>query len=434
VTLLTDPQHRFVEVWNVPHDGASAASTLNSLGSTFSNASNHDLLGFGHDIRVRAAQVLALRKFGHTLSAAQPQVEQFEDSLTRLFGSSCAVFSGRPSDILWNFSLKDLVFNPTFTSPNSAGIGPSTADALPRGLHRADVLVTPGIIKDVGACAPLSSLFAECQTSLATLLVLDSCAFSILGASGAGVSELHELNPKAFLLAADLSMICPGLSAFSGDPGRTDDIRQTRQLPTAASVATAQVALQLASDEPHRRERVLTLAEKLLLGLRSLGFDTGPGVTPWVSVWCGEIQTARSWLAWLQDHRIAARALLSPQRSRLAFSLCAQTTDAQTEQLLAAMELLAKRLGIAEVAERFRGPIVVARPGTFATSVPCAHHWGSVAADLRMTEQSTEDDRSLRAQIVDSLENATWRLVNSQSASLRKTADGLRMFLTKKKR
>jgi hypothetical protein len=412
----------------VQPDASASPDTVRCEGATFFNSSATDLLCMGHDVRVKNANSQAVKQFGLFARACVGQLEAIEESLARVLGSSCAVHNGSAQAALNLISPAHLV---ACSSDLVAGDWRLVSS---RGMHEGDTVVIQALRIETGSLQPLPQILFEAQRAVAKALVIDEHTFGILGATGAGSLEHFQIVPQSASISCDLSALGIGLGVLAGNVHLVEAMKTQRSHPTAVAICTAQAALVVLKEEPHRRERLFALSERLISSLRGFGFDTGPCVTPYISVWSGNPETASRWLQELLDAKIAAKAWLSPSQSRLSFSLAASTSDAQLDQLVTCMESIARRFGIPEVAARFRGPVAMARPGTNASMAPCAQHWGTAVEEVSSELPRPIDEVSLQRKVLGRLEEATWRLVNSQSGSLRRSADGLRLFLTGKKR
>jgi hypothetical protein len=136
----------------------------------------------------------------------------------------------------------------------------------------------------------------------------------------------------------------------------------------------------------------------------------------------GDEAVCGQWLRALADGGVACRALLAGARSRLLVSMPATATDAQVDTVLEAFGKVARRLKPAELDAAWRGPVLLARPGSFALATPCAPHWREVPTPATPppppAEAAPAPAASLRARLFDAVETLTWRATNVRGGKL----------------
>jgi 8-amino-7-oxononanoate synthase len=105
--------------------------------------------------------------------------------------------------------------------------------------------------------------------------------------------------------------------------------------PAAASAALA--ALEIAREEPWRRERVLTLGARLRETLEGAGYDISSESGPIVPLIVGEPEAAVAWSSRLRDEGFLVPAIRPPTvpkgTSRLRVSLSAAHEDGPVDDL-----------------------------------------------------------------------------------------------------
>ncbi len=379
-------------VSNVRVGGMPSATAVESEGSRYFNASCDDLLGYGHDVRVREAQQNALRTWGATISSSSGLVGRFEEQLALAFSRTAASL------------LQHL---------------PATWMAHQKMPRR----VIDGIDPLTGALAPLVRLSEEATEANETFGLVDRLGLGILGATGLGIAEHYQLHQRTdYQLAVGITPSLAGhfWAIFAEAPAP-----EVGPFSTAA-VAGASCAFALSQREPERRLRALELSQQLQAALVALGFDIGPTVTPWTPVWFGEESLCRRWMSALAEAGIAVRAFLHPSQSRLLLSLSALTPSAQLEQTLHAFEALKRRIGAPSGS--MSSQRAFALPGSFAQSADAAAHWHAP----QLTSEK-EPHFGMRAQVKDTIETLAWRAANFRSVRLKRyvNVDWLRTALDK---
>jgi 8-amino-7-oxononanoate synthase len=399
------------------------------------NVASDDLLGLGTDPRVKEALLSAARKVGLGRPVQSHLRDELQDRLQATLGHRCAVVGALGSTLQavpsWRFAVdarsRGLV--PEAPSVNSA----DEAEPL---LSEQGLL---GVVVEVvhpreGDLAPLLSYAEACQRAGGTLVAVDLLGLGTLGAGGAGACEhLGLVGPEALRLSA-LGVGLPGRGVVLWGPaGLVAELEAQLEPPLLAPLGATTKALEILAAEPHRRARALDVAGQLLGGLRQLGLDTGPCVTPWIPVWIGSADLARAWLGALGEAGLAARAWLGPGNSRLLLSMAATASDDQVGQALEVLGRTARKVGLVLTPRPATSPLL-ARPGSFATGTACAPHWFSHAAEPGQTEEAEPGpEHPLRDRLLDAVETVTWRASNASGRTLRRTAEALRALLGRRR-
>jgi 8-amino-7-oxononanoate synthase len=255
------------------------------------------------------------------------------------------------------------------------------------GRARRRLIVTDTVFSMDGDLAPLAALFDLAERFDALLLIDEAHATGVLGPGGRGVSELlppEVRHSDRLIRVGTLSKALGAQGGFVCGPRRLvrwlvnharPYIFSTALAPPVAAAARA--ALALVQQEPERRGRLLALAEQLreglqglcneLLffgagtgraecepaqagdgttlrckaGLQALGPDVGTSYCHIVPVIVGGAREAVALSARLEEHGLLVPAIRPPSvpvgAARLRISLTAGHTEADMEQLLAAL-------------------------------------------------------------------------------------------------
>jgi hypothetical protein len=289
----------------------------------------------------------------------------------------------------------------------------------------------------------LAPRFAEvCQRRHVSLLVIDE-GLGVLGPTGGGALEHLSLQAQVSLRVLPLGLAIPGAGAIVlGEPELLEVLRGALPSPPPALLAGSLKALELATIEAARRERVFDVAQKVLHGLRLRGFDTGPCVTPWIPVWLCDEALCAQWLGALAGAGIFCRGWLAGPRSRLLLAPPATLTDAQVGTLLEGFERLSKKLQVPVLASSHKDLPALARPGSYAMGAPAELHWTTVDLPERAlptpeapvaAPPSSFENLSLKDRVYDAVETLTWRATSVGSAQLRRSAEALRALIDKRR-
>ena len=220
------------------------------------------------------------------------------------------------------------------------------------GTAARTLVMTDGVFSMDGDIAPLREIAAACSATEAPLLVDDAHGFGVLGATGAGAVEEAGLGvDEVPILMCTLGKAVGTFGAFvAGSPMLIENLLQrartyiyTTALPPAVAAATRE-SLRVMQDEPWRRSRVLEHAARFRAGLADLGLPSLPSRTPIQPVLIGAEAAAVVASHALFDQGFWVPAIRPPTvpvgTSRLRFTFSASHTEAQVEQLLAALRTL----------------------------------------------------------------------------------------------
>ncbi len=430
---------------NARIDAVPSASEYESDGARLLVASTDDVLGLGSDPRVREAMAAAARKYGLGRTGGTRAQLEFEARVASLLGA--------PGALVVNHDMALFGLLPTWRMAShvraSRTLGDTVHVSTPEDADAA--LGQPGLVALVLEAVhllegdlELTPRYAEvCQRRHASLLVIDD-GLGVLGPHGGGAIEHLSLQAQVTLRILPLGLAIPGAGAIVlGDPELLEALRGALPAPGPVSLAASLKALEIAAAEAPRRARLFDVAQKLMLGLRARGFDTGPCVTPWIPVWLGDEALCTQWLAALAGLGIFCRGWLAGPRSRLMLSAPATTTDAQLVQLLEVFDRLSRKLQVPEPGSMLKEPPTLARPGSYAMAAPAALHWTTVDLPERRPLEpevivpvppSSDENLSLKARVYDAVETMTWRATSVGSTQLRRSAEALRALVDKRRK
>jgi 8-amino-7-oxononanoate synthase len=218
---------------------------------------------------------------------------------------------------------------------------------------RRCLIVVESLYSMDGDTAPVDQLVELSAAAGALLLVDEAHATGVLGPSGRGALEVITKKlgslPRHVIAMGTLSkalgsqggFICAGRQIIETlvHSGRAY-LFSTALAPAAAAAASA--ALELIDAEPQRRTRVLSLAESVRSGLRSLKAETLPGSGPIIPVIVGDERRATELSATLLEKGLLVPAIRYPtvkrNQARLRISLSAEHTEADCQKLLRALK------------------------------------------------------------------------------------------------
>jgi len=118
----------------------------------------------------------------------------------------------------------------------------------------------------------------------------------------------------------------------------------------ASNVAAVLAAVEIMETEPERVERLWDVTERMRAGLKALGFNMGPSVTPIIPIQTGDVATTI--LAWKKcfDAGLYTNAVLAPavppDQCLLRTSYMATHTDEQIDRAIGILGEVGRELGL----------------------------------------------------------------------------------------
>jgi 8-amino-7-oxononanoate synthase len=222
--------------------------------------------------------------------------------------------------------------------------------------EKAKLLVVDGLFSMEGDIAPLPAMLPLCKKYGVRIMVDDAHAMGVLG-KGHGTAAHFGLTDETDLIMSTFSKSFASLGGFiAGEEDVVHYIKHfARSMIFSASIppsntAAAMAALHVMQEEPERITRVNEIADKMRVGYKSLGFNTGNSVTPVIPIVIGDDDlTFKTWKL-LFDAGVFVNPVISPAtapgRQLLRTSYMATHTDAQLERVLCIFEEVGKKVGL----------------------------------------------------------------------------------------
>jgi 8-amino-7-oxononanoate synthase len=218
---------------------------------------------------------------------------------------------------------------------------------LERKLQRHDpakgaLVAVDGVYSMEGNIADLPNLLPLCRRYGAALMVDDAHSLGVLGPNGNGTAAHFGVTDEVDLITGTFSK---SLASIGGYVAASENIidflrHHSRPLIFTASLppsntAGVLAALEILQSEPERRAQLWANTRRLQDGLRGLGFDIGPTVTPIVPVLIGPLE--QTFVVWRQlfDAGVftnpVAPPAVPPSQCRLRTSVMATHTFDQID-------------------------------------------------------------------------------------------------------
>lgn len=219
------------------------------------------------------------------------------------------------------------------------------------------LIVTDGVFSMEGDIVKLPKMKELADRYRAGLYLDEAHAVGVVGESGKGTTEYYGDSDYADLIMCTFSKSFGSIGGFiAGDGPIIDYVKHfSRSLIFSASmppasIAAAMKALEIIKSEPERVTRLQHIAEKMIAGFKTIGFDVGGAETPIVPLITGDNdKTFALWKA-LFERGIYVNPVISPavppKRSLIRTSYMATHSDEELDWLLEVAEEEGKRLGI----------------------------------------------------------------------------------------
>ncbi|MGI5489987.1 glycine C-acetyltransferase [Microtetraspora malaysiensis] len=322
-------------------------TTLGVDGETLVNFASNDYLGLAGDPEVLESARRALRDMGLGVAAGRVLCGtraihgELEAGIAELVGAEDAVLYNScfdanlgvfdallgPDDVVLSDALNhaSLIDGIRLTRARRRVFAHADLDELERLLAecaeaRHRLIVTDGVFSMDGDVAALPRLSALAQRYDAALMVDDSHATGVLGATGAGTAEHCGLAGRVDVLTGTLGKALGGGAGgfVAGSRAVVETLRQVSRpyiftnamAPPLAMAALA--AIRIARGRPELRERLAANTAWLRGELRDLGYEVLPGEHPIIPVMLRGGTLARDVAAALRHEGVLVFALSHP--------------------------------------------------------------------------------------------------------------------------
>jgi glycine C-acetyltransferase len=224
--------------------------------------------------------------------------------------------------------------------------------------RRVKMVITDGVFSMEGAIAKLPDIAAICREHGAVLVVDDSHASGVLGATGRGTAEHFGMVGQVDIITSTLGKALGG--AAGGFVAASEEVcdyltqRARPQLFSNALPATvagsALASIEFLEQHPERVTRLRENARYFRDQLRGLGFAPLPGETPIIPVILGETSSAIRMSNLLLDEGVFVTGFgfpVVPQgQARVRCQVSAAHSRADLDEALAAFKKVGKRLSL----------------------------------------------------------------------------------------
>ncbi len=209
------------------------------------------------------------------------------------------------------------------------------------------LIIVEGIYSMLGDQAPLADI-AEVKNRYGGLLLVDEAhSLGMLGEHGRGVAEAAGVEDAVDFTVGTFSKSLGAIGGYCvSDHAELEAIRFAIRSyiftasPSPSVVASTRVALRLMQERPELRERLWSNAQRLYDGLKGLGFQVSPQVSPVVAVTIKNRDQAIDWWDQLMQHGAYVNLVMPPASpttdSLLRCSVSAAHTPEQIDRIIGA--------------------------------------------------------------------------------------------------
>lgn len=222
---------------------------------------------------------------------------------------------------------------------------------------RGKLIIVDGVFSMEGDLANLPEIVRLKEKYNTRLLVDDAHGVGVHGEKGQGTCEHFGVLERVDIVMGTFSKAFASLGGFVvGDKDVITHIKhRARALifsasMVPASVASAQMALDIIKSEPQRRKRLWAITERMLEGFRKIGFDIGESETPVIPVIIGEDSACFAFWKTLLESGIFANPVISPAtppgRALIRTSYMSTHTDEDIDTILHVFAKCGKEFGL----------------------------------------------------------------------------------------
>jgi 8-amino-7-oxononanoate synthase len=213
------------------------------------------------------------------------------------------------------------------------------------------LIIVEGIYSMLGDQAPLADIAGVKRKYGGLLLVDEAHSLGMLGEHGRGVAEAAGVEDDVDFVVGTFSKSLGATGGYCvSNHAELEAIRFAIRSyiftasPSPSVIASTRVALRLLQERPELRERLWENAHRLYDGLKKLGFEISPQVSPVVAVTIRERQQAIAWWNELMRHGAYVNLVMPPASpttdSLLRCSVSAAHSKEQIDRIIAAFAAL----------------------------------------------------------------------------------------------
>ncbi len=213
------------------------------------------------------------------------------------------------------------------------------------------LIIVEGIYSMLGDRGNLKEIVAVKQKYNALLLVDEAHSLGVLGESGRGLSQESGVEEHIDFITGTFSKSLAGIGGYCvSQHSELEVIRYTSRpyiftaSPSPGTIASTRAALDIIRNNPSLREQLWENANRLYDGLKAMGYELSPEVSPVIAVNVGGRENALGMWKKLFDRGIYVNLVMPPatpnSKCLLRCSVSAAHTRAQLDVVLDAFASL----------------------------------------------------------------------------------------------
>ena len=216
------------------------------------------------------------------------------------------------------------------------------------GSRSSDTLIiVEGIYSMLGDVAPLAEI-AELKRKYGACLMIDEAhSLGVMGDHGRGAAEDAGIEDDTDFIVGTFSKSLGSIGGYCSSNHAVLELLRfaTRSYVFTASsspsvIASTRMTLQLMQQRPELRDRLWANAKRLHAGVKQLGFEVGPQISPVVAVRSESTENAIRWWENLFGMGVFVNLVIPPASpasySLLRCSISAAHSSSQIEQIISA--------------------------------------------------------------------------------------------------
>lgn len=340
---------------------------------------SNDYLGFTQHPKVKAAAIAAIEKYGSG-AGASPAIgghylfhQEIENKIAKFFKRESAIvfstgYTANSSSLQALLKKEDLAILDMAVhasvyegclNTNVKTFLHNDLEALERILktskdnYRTRMVIIDGVYSQDGDLAPLDKIIQLTKHYGAYLVVDDAHGTGVIGETGRGVIELHNLYKEVDIITGTFSKTFAHVGGYLvASPELVGFLKfQARQHIFSATLSPASAciskAIDLVDEEPIWMHRLWDNIEYLKTGLEFLGLDTGISQSAIIPVKIGDVSLNAKICGLLLEAGIYANQInypaVSRKDARVRMSVMATHTHTQLDKVLNAWEWVIKK-------------------------------------------------------------------------------------------
>lgn len=183
---------------------------------------------------------------------------------------------------------------------------------------RDAIIIVEGIYSMLGDVAPLAEI-VDIKRRLGGYLIVDEAhSFGVLGKTGRGLAEEVGVEADVDIIVGTFSKSLAAIGGFAVGNKEMDVLRYASRpyiftaSPSPSSIASVRSSLKTIAEHPELRDKLWSNAHRLYEGLKRLGYELGPNISPVVPVVIGSKEEGLRFWRELIAHGVYVNLVLPP--------------------------------------------------------------------------------------------------------------------------